>query len=1616
MGQNQPAVNPAPTADTPPVQPSTPPLSAPASPGLGLPTGAAPGTLIQGVYGSLRDHYYQPLNQQVQLSAPPIDDPTIQALAQQILATQNASGVGTGAIAPDPKSTVAKASQHLSAGEIASKVGQETFQQMIMDPFNQFIDTWKRDPKMGLLETLGGAAVVGTTVALAANPIGAAIVLGVGAAMVLPGMINGWLNELQHPTDANLVHALVNTATGVITVGTPGKAFAGMGQLRRGFELERAAFKDLIEPRDIARKWISGLKGSVSELMNVPIGKQMDVLANLSTTMERQFKRFDVPFDEMTDPGQLLTLTRQMEGLVTAHGQATLAGDEAMMKRLGDQIAELGDGSLRHLRLQVARDYNFLPERSFGHIPMWGKIPAGLISAGDWAKVGDHLGTIMGKLDFLIQGHGFANLEVLPSVAKVGEHHAASLSDGHPEYIINETALAEHQIAALLGIKDEIPKADELTKASDWGSLADEERAWREASPYQQMEFGLENPDHWERLSPQQQVLGQVRVALENGLNIAGYKAGVIPLPGRGGVRGMLTAVTPEQGVESLSRDPTRPMTGVMHSFSKKYDLAFDENGGVTYREKRTRWQQYLDERRKDANYDPEFQAFWQQHGARVNTAIKQFGGLKGQLTFRTGLMKDLPARTKIGRAKQAATVANIQKKLDEGEATLRESLLAEGYDQAATDRIVQETFRDPKERTIAKEALPLGRKMMHGQQLVRATIAAAVYRLHAAEYGKFYGSHADTNTQMILQNVIHPKHLDDMGALLQQQEFVNKIGGKPDFLRGNLFRGGIGTEESKARAAGYEQVVPQIGVPEDLHYQPAIYAHKDIAAKIQHAYENSYSSSELHSGIIGALYKGVSTTKHVIMLSPAWHYMNVAGRAIGFILNDPALAIPAMQSISKALGGTEKTVMDTRLRARLSAEFTANGGKAANTFNVSRALHLFDREDSNQTHWPGVLRTPVGATWHAYESHIENGFWKMVDDLQLAAYQYGKYHLRTADKRTLLEKLGRKEGSQIGEMEINQLAALYANDIGGMVNPVYMNKMYKHLRNLVWFAPSYWATFTRSLLSLMPGADRMSGFLANERKIKLLGHEMNYGGGGVRLGAVPLKEISDAGRREAVRMHRSWMITYLATAVTSADILNVMLGGRHLWENDEGHQFDINVDRAASLVGQGPENKGTATKHAYFSGMPFFRQAVDVANALGLGHDYGFGHQFGDQQWQQLDAVHKAMMLGGGLLQGIESQAASKTAAPLQAAYGLLSGETLSGRAKGVQREIKGPFGRFSALSSFIPGGSAVESALTQDQPLGQAAQSWTGSLLQQYTGLPSIYHLGIEQPAIDDSKFQSWKDQRNTIHDSLKNASAQMFAGQIQPIQYERLRQQSVDKLLQLDTDTFGATTPVGALSRARKELSTANGLDRNDLTDSQWAERNDMFQMEWDQILQASSPESRAAWWETQTSQWTDADYLVWEAQQMRQALMGAIDGQGGQHIRAYQHQIGPLLDIPSTALRTQLEQGDPYYYTYRQVLKQMSQTSSLGAFINAFVSPYSNMMVEPENMTPEQEQALSDSINASATLVRPQTARALAAEAKLRAHSKAVTESGGKALADPAFAAEAEQMMTEAQANA
>jgi hypothetical protein len=646
-----------------------------------------------------------------------------------------------------------------------------------------------------------------------------------------------------------------------------------------------------------------------------------------------------------------------------------------------------------------------------------------------------------------------------------------------------------------------------------------------------------------------------------------------------------------------------------------------------------------------------------------------------------------------------------------------------------------------------------------------------------------------------------------------------------------------------------------------------------------------------------------------------------------------------------------------------------------------------------------------AGPIPHVYQDMLEGGFWKMVDDIQLAGAKLAEHKLRLRMPNA-------------PQAEIERLAAEYANNLAGMVNPLYMNRVYRHARNLIWFAPSYWATFTRMLLSAFPGADRISGFLARYR-----------GGQFVRFGAVPLKAVSESGRRELARMQRSWVITYLATGVVAADMLNVMLGGRHLWENDQGRMFDVNVDKFASWSQQLPVVGGLSpggpktlpsgeVQHTYISGVPFFRQAVDVMNAMGLGHDYGLAHQFNDQTWEQADAMHKGLMAAGALADGVRRAASTKIGGVPQALYGGAFGEELSARlGTGTQRQIKGPIGSWDALLSLVPGGLTAErfwsaeriaAAENRTQPpalnVGPVPipQSLPSQLVQQFTGFPTMYHMGPEQPPIDDSKMQDWYKERNALHDTMQSASKQLFMGDMTPLGYARKRQQMLDRLVELDKVTFGQDTPAAALANARAGIAQQVGLDNLGLSDADWYARYQTYQQVWDATLQSASPQARAAWWEHEHSQWTDADYLMWEAQEMKKAIAAAVDGQGGRYIAAFENQIANLEALPlTTAERQRIEQSDPYYYTYRNIIKAMSRSSALGAFINAFTSPNSETYILEQGLTPaEQEQAALVAAG-TASLITPQTAQQLAAGAKQLATSPAVTQAGGEATASPEF---------------
>lgn len=182
------------------------------------------------VYNSLQNGYFNKLSAPTTPAPPQLSDPTLQAVANQLSALQQTHPVVSGQTPPSTGSVIAKQSANLSAAQIAGEVGKETWQQAVVQPIQDFIHTWQTDPKAGLMETLGGAALVGGLIGLEALTGGAAtpFIFAASAALVAPSLIQAWGDELHNPTDSNLVRALVSTSTGLLTVGVPVKWMQGM--------------------------------------------------------------------------------------------------------------------------------------------------------------------------------------------------------------------------------------------------------------------------------------------------------------------------------------------------------------------------------------------------------------------------------------------------------------------------------------------------------------------------------------------------------------------------------------------------------------------------------------------------------------------------------------------------------------------------------------------------------------------------------------------------------------------------------------------------------------------------------------------------------------------------------------------------------------------------------------------------------------------------------------------------------------------------------------------------------------------------------------------------------------------------------------------------------------------------------------------------------------------------------------------------------------------------------------------------------------------------------------------------------------------------------------------
>lgn len=1487
--------------------------------------------------------YYGALQQQPQLQMPQYDDPTLQSIRDRLAAVQQSSPLLSGAATPHPQSVIARQQSRMSPGQIVEAAGQGLWQQEVVQPVQDYLRTWQTNPGQAVLETLGGAAVVGGIIGLEALTGGAAtpFIFGAMAALAAPSIAQGWAQEVMDPSDAHLVQALVSTGAGALSVGSPVRAFRGMASARSLLEGALAARKDITTTDQAAGLLIGrreGLRGQVRT--GVPLQQQLQVFATDTDALVDQLRAAGANLDEPKDTASVFVAARRVQDSLRTRLQAAMdAGDAEKAQSIRVQIHDHAKNELAPAMLATAHEHLFLPFTPYSHVPL---APVAGAPAELQAALDEHEGAIRGLLREVHSGNSLQGLhEPATRIESVLEQGALDRAAGTAWDMANRVLSRVEDMARSVGL-------DGLNDSRIEGLLQ-----------------ALEEPEKWQALVGSD--LGHAMFAqklrnISDMMTAGELRFGTIAqaLQGRiahyfQGVAGA-TEAEPVGMFSSWLRMPTG-------SRSRFWKVASDDEGNVAF-EGKTR-AEIIDQLRKQT----EFYEATHEHRQLYTAGRTRIDSLRRSFGQHAGALKRAQAEGNAAAAKAA------QAKLDE--------VLVRAHNEIGklAPELVSMGLKDLKK---IRRAAPATHELVTGGEALRQMIARHLTRMHQAVIGEGLRSHADMNMQR-LSTIFTETPTKTWGAAMALPSFATRHE-LPDILPETVFLGqsrNAGTVEENARKLGYFIAHPAIGSPRDLHYRPALYARGELANNIQQA-SASASSAEAQHGILGALYNLGNVSKRFIMYSPLFHFMNVAGRGIAFVMNDPAVAGSAF----KAAGELRK---DSEAYYALLEEAGSAGMVHANKWNVSAHLHRLQREEDGQPHFLGALRNFGRAIDDFHMEHAERGLWNAVDHLQLAGYLYAK---------TRFTERG------VDAVEARRLAAQYANTLGGMTNPLYMSRLWRHVKSQVWFAPSYWATFLHALESTLPGASRLSSFMAKAG-----------GGRFVRASAVPLKAISDRNRRELVRAQRSWMVTYLSTAAVASDMLNVMFSGHHLWENEQGRMMDIDV---TNLTGTSDVDAQHPTpKRAYITAMPMFRQAIDVANAIGLGHDYGFAHQFSDPVWQQQDALHKTEMSLGALADGIRGEAAGKTAQVPQAAYGALAGESLTARlGQNVQSKIDRP----AALLSLVPNGYQIQRLLktyqenaTGDQASpGELLKDATLSTLASFSGLPSIYHMGVETPPIDDDAYQHWQDQRNAIHDRLLADSRAVFAGTLSPQEYARKKHDELTRQNQLNLDTWGDNSPGSSLASAYANLSKQFGLDDQTLTTDQWYERYDAFQPAWEQLLQSASPSTRAAWFEHSQAQWTDADYLEWEAQQLKQALAASIDGQGGAYIRAFQSQLFRLKPTLTDSEYQEMQDADPVFSAYHSLLTSMGQTSALGAFVNAFSSPYSRTVVLPPGFSQGEAQALAE--HTGQTVVRSEEAQALSQQARQVAQDPAVAQAGGDPAASAEFQQQAAGAIQAAQAGA
>lgn len=1627
----------------------------PTQPGL-LGSAGTPGFLgdlpqLQPYTSSLP--YLAALERQPQLQLPQYDDATLQAIQAKLAGQQQSNPLLNGKLPASSASTLAKAQSPMSPMQLLQTAGQSLWQQEIVQPVQDYINTWKTDPRAGLLETLGGVAVIGGIIGLEAVTGGAAtpFIFAAMAATQAPNLIQSWGSEITNPSDSNLVRAMVSTGAGALAVGSPIRAFKGIKIARNLLEAQVQTRKAITSVDEAASLLVGGARDDLTAQLRTgaPITQQMETLdINDVDALRTQLEKRGANLDE----GPAADLLRHTDALATMRDRLQSARESGDEEEAGHAIAEMkkyATDNLRDPMLSTSYSYLFLPSTPYSHVPLaaikdveaglqdtlnkstnaiYGYLRRmhlgfGLQSPSDMAQASiasikeadgydraagsphDTTTRILSLLDQMKKAAGIGSgKSAIPTPEEFARDYGfRGVSARHPEFgakelpagawfadaydVARDYASTRPGGAVHVVSRDAMAKGDEATGYDGplgrgwtvakpltapakvgWSVPADVADPWEHlfgaASRTSEDELilqALEEPDKWKLLSTAQQAYAQKLRDISDMMTVGSLKRGVIAQPLQGRIGHFFTGPAAEEAAKTQQQleDEARQvytsswLTRPQGSRSRFWKAAIDDEGNLSFIGKtRAQILEGLADQRAKAIKGHDYRQVY----AGNETQIMAWRRSHAQLLKRH--KNEAGAAAVVDKARQA--FGDIGAEMVE----MKRSELNKLLNAKAPER-----------------------ELVTGYEAIKRMVTTHVFVQQRAMYGEALQAHAHLAVDK-LKDIFGKLPMSNWGGQMVLPAFKSTHD-YPDVLPETVFGGG----NDQAERMGYFLAHPATGRQGDLNYRPALYARGKLANEISQASEK-LTSAEHQSGVINALYKVSSQSKRFIMYNPIYHGLNVAGRAIAFVAQDPAIAGSAFKAV-KQLGEDPAAYHD------LLEEASMAGMVHANQWNVAEQLRRAQREEDGQPSFFGAVRNVGRALDNAHLEHADRPLWAAVDQLQLAGYLYSK--------QRFLER-------GIKEFEARRLAGAYANNLGGMVNPMYMSRLWRQMKGMLFFAPSYWTTFLHSVQSVMPGASRLSKMTADL-----------HGGKFTGLAAVPLRAIDNRSRIELVRAQRDWMITYLAATATTMDMMNVMFSGHHLWDNEQGHQWNIDVTNLPGVGGTQTAPSGEV-KRAYISAMPLFRQGVDIGNAIGLGHDWGFGHVFSDQSWKQQDALHKTELALGGLVDGVRQAGSTKIGQLPQVAYGVATGRELtSDLGTGTQVQIDRP----AALLSLSPGGYQLQRlwkmyqqgyqqyqpGTPQYQQAQQQFQRQAGSMglgaVMGLTGFPSVYHMGVEKPPIDDSKFQNWTTQRDASHTRMTQYSTSVFQGQMTPIEYARHKHEEMIRMNQLNADTWGQSSPGATLASSYTSLAQQFGLDNPSLSDQDWFERYDAFLPAWQQLLQSASPSTRAAWWDHSTMQWTDADYLEWEARQLRDSLAASIDGQGGNYIRAFQNQLFRLKPTLTVAEYQQVEQSDPQYITYKTMLTEMGRTSPLGAFVSAFSSPFTQTYVPPANLGLSQADAADLAQHTGQTVILPGTAQQLATQAKQIAQDPNVAQAGGQPEANPQFQQQEQQAIGAAQ---